>query len=145
MTTASRLLRGAALELTTLREWPGVVLHNGPITVAFPGTEAVTRSSPVHLTLRVTTLDAQIEGGLLVYLGSADGDIDPDGFVGAVAFFTHAGHPPAPYRLPLHAALDRLGRAAPAEPLTATFVPTRDRPLDVTAAIALVRSTVERR
>jgi len=145
VTAGARLLRGAALELTTLREWPGVVQRHGPIVVTFPGTEEVTRSSQVHLTFRVMGLDGPVEGGLLVFLGSATPDIDGDAYVGAVAFFTHAGHAPAPYRLPISAALNRLGRAAPAEALTATFVPTHDRPLEVAATVALIRSTVARR
>ena len=138
MTAGSRLLRGAALELTALREWPGVVLRTDPIVVTFPGTEALARSSQVHLVFRVTGVDGPAEGGLLVHLGAGGSD----GFVGAVAFLAHAGHTLAPYRLPLTAALDRLGGATGA--LLVTFVPTRGHPLEVSATVALVHSTVAR-
>ena len=135
-------MRGASLELATVREWPGVVLRRDPLVVTFPGTSTLDLSSPVHLTFRVTGVDGPAEGGLLVCLGSTPGDVGPDGFVGAVAFFAHAGHAQAPCRLPLTAALDRLGRTAAA--LTVTLVPTRSHPLDVAATVALVRSTVSR-
>jgi hypothetical protein len=142
MTEGSRLLRGAALELSTVREWPGVVLRRDPIVLTFPGTSALGRSSPVHLTFRVTGVDGPAEGGLLVFLGAAAIDAVPrdHGYVGAVAFFAHAGHALAPYRLPLAPTLGRLG----GEALTITFIPTGGHPLEVTATIALVRSTVSR-
>ena len=137
-------MRGASLELATVREWPGVVLRRDPLVVTFPGTSTLDLSSPVHLTFRVTGVDGPAEGGLLVFLGAAAIDAVPrdHGYVGAVAFFAHAGHAQAPCRLPLTAALDRLGRTAAA--LTVTFVPTRSHPLEVAATVAPVRSTVSR-
>jgi hypothetical protein len=103
-----------------------------------------------HLVFQVSHLDNPADVTVQVFLNAPHAAADSEqGFVGAVAFFTHPGHSPAPFRLPLTAAL----KASPAQSgadQSVTFVPvpfpgraSAPQVLDVSATLHLVRSTVE--
>jgi hypothetical protein len=159
-----RLKRGGRVSLETRRQFRGTVVEASEerVVVAFPGTEGLDKqladagASEVHLVFRVGHRAGPPDVSVVVFLNTPDARPDTPitgGFVGSIAFFEHQGHAehgqgPSPFRLPAMAALKQVGGP---EAVTATFVPVAfpargsiPQVLDVSAALHLVRSTVER-
>jgi hypothetical protein len=157
-----RLKRGARTSLETRKQFPGTVEQAGEerVVVAFRGSEDLDKqlagagAGEVHLVFRIGHRAGPPDVSVLVFLNTPDAGADTPitgGFAGSISFFEHEGHGDhgqGPFRLPVTAALKRVGSQSK---VTATFVPvpfpgrtSTPQVLDVNAALHVVRSTVER-
>ena len=157
-----RVQRGGRTTLETRKQIRGQVVTAtaARMVVQFRGTadldEQITQLGPdVQPYLVFTVAHAKVlsDVALVVFVDTPDADaqtpVTSKGFAGSVAFFEHDGHGQAPFRVPLNAALRRIG--ARQNDLTATFAPValpgRSRGRDsltINAVLHLTRSKVER-
>ncbi len=155
-----QLRSGAVITLDTLKRFPSVVREASEERVSYsiPGTEhldqllAQVGANEAHLVFTFSSVVIPADFSVQVFVNVPNASAATQataGFVGAVAFFQHPGHPPPTFRLPLTTVLQQTSALGGTE-ITATFVPVAfpGRPstphvLSVTVSLDLVLSKVE--